>query len=216
MRNEQHDGYLEGRSTFLIASNRRIINSLPTQFHESNDEHHYLEQILDPGDGIITDCFSFFTAIEEDSKPSGSGAKINSKLNIQDGDETKEICIFDINRVGPALVSQRYCFGSHAFAIESTYGVTSQKARPIRPHETLKAYGFEQDQIKELTGQDTDWKQTFNRLKEIAPVQYWEPLLAALYTAEIDEATNIRNRTTILAADQFGNQRRPKETLHRQ
>ena len=26
MRNEQHDGYLEARSTFLIASNRRMIN----------------------------------------------------------------------------------------------------------------------------------------------------------------------------------------------
>ena len=106
MRNEQHDGYLEGRSTFLIASNRRIINRFPTQFDESNDGYHYLEQILDLGDGIITDCFSFFTATEEESKPSGSGAKIKTKLNGQDGDETKEICIFEINRVGPALVSQ--------------------------------------------------------------------------------------------------------------
>ena len=101
----------------------------------------------------------------------------------------KEICIFDINRVGPALVSQRYCFGSNAFAIEATDGITSQKARPIRPHEILKAYGFEDKQIKELTGRDTEWNQTFNRLKEVAPVQSWEPLIAALYTAETDAAS---------------------------
>ena len=110
MRNEQHDGHLEGRSALLIASNRRTINRFPTQFHESNDGHHCLEQILDLGDGIITDCFSFFTATEEESKPSGSGAKIKTKLTMQDGDETKEICIFDINRVGPALASQKILF----------------------------------------------------------------------------------------------------------
>ena len=113
---------------------------------------------MDLGDGIITDYFSLFTAIEKDSKPSGSGADIKTKLNIRDGNETKEICVFDINRVGPALVSQRYCFGSHAFAIEATDGITTQKARPIRQHELLKAYGFEEAQIKEVTGKDTEWE----------------------------------------------------------
>ena len=73
IRNEQHDGYLEGRSTFLIAASRRIINRLPEQFQESNDGYHYLEQFMDLGNGIIKDCLSFLTAIDQDSKPSGSG-----------------------------------------------------------------------------------------------------------------------------------------------
>ena len=53
----------------------------------------------------------------------------------------------------------------------------------------MKAYGFEEAQIKELTRKDTEWEQRFNRLKEVAPVQSWEPLLAGLYSAEVDEAT---------------------------
>jgi hypothetical protein len=64
IRNEQHDGYLEGRSACLIAANRQIVNRLPEQFEESNDGCHYLEQIVDLGDGIIVDCFSYFTAID--------------------------------------------------------------------------------------------------------------------------------------------------------
>jgi hypothetical protein len=162
---------------------------LPEQFQESNDRCHCLKQILDLGDGIITHCFSFFTAIDEDSEPSGSGANIKTKLNARDGNETKEICIFNINRVGPASANQRCCFGSHAFAIEATDGIASQKARPIRQHELLKAHGFEEAQIKELTGRDTEWEQTFDRLKEVAPVQSWEPLIAALHSAKVEEAT---------------------------
>ncbi len=190
IRNEQHDGYLEGRSTYLIAANREIINRLPEQFKESNDGYHYLEQILDLGDGIFKDCFSYFTTIDEDSKPSGSGSSIKTRLDVHHGDQTKDINIFDITRVGPALVSQRHSFGNHAFAIEATDGITTQKARPIRNHELLKAYGFEQEQVTELSGEeDTQWDATFNRLKEVAPVQSWEPLLAALYSVEVEEAT---------------------------
>ena len=76
---------------------------------------------------MINDCFSFFTAIDKDSNPSDSGANIKTKLTVHHGNETRYISIFDITRVGPALVSQRYCFGSHAFAIEATDGITTQK-----------------------------------------------------------------------------------------
>ena len=144
---------------------------------------------MDLSDGIITDCFSFFTAIDQDSKPSGSGANIKAKLKVRDGNEKKEICIFDITRVGLALISKWYCFGSHAFAVGATDGITTQKARQIRPHKLLKANGFKEAQIKELTRQETEWKQTFDRLKEVALVQSWEPLIAVLYSAEVEEVT---------------------------
>ena len=87
------------------------------------------------------------------------------------------------------MVSQRYCFGPHAFATEATDGITTQKARPIRQHKLLKAYGFKAAQVKELIGKDTEWEQTFDWLKEVAPVQSWEPLLAALYSAKVEDAT---------------------------
>jgi hypothetical protein len=100
IRNEQQDGHLEGRSTFLIAANRRMINRLPELFQELNDGCHYLEQIMDLGNGIMTDCFSFFApAIDEDSKPSGSGANTKTKLDVRDGTtaETERLYCQQIN-----------------------------------------------------------------------------------------------------------------------
>ena len=201
IRNEQHDGYIEGRSTYLIAASRQIVNRLPKDFNESmNEGYNYLEQILDLGDGIINDCFSYFTAIDEDSKPSGSGASIKATLSVQHDSQTQDIDIFDITRVGPALTSQKHSFGDHAFAIEATDGITTQKARPIRKHELLKAYGIESKQGTKIIGTDTEWRDTLSRLRETAPVQEWEPLLASLYAAEVDEATA---ETTRLYADEL-------------
>jgi hypothetical protein len=145
--NEQHDGYLEGRSTYLIAADERIIKKLPKQFHESNDGYHYLEQILDMGDGIIKDCFSYFTATKEDRKPSGTGARVKTQITVSHEGQEKNIDIFDRTSIGPTLVGKRHAFGTSAFAIEATDGITTQKARPIRKHELLAAFGFEPEHI---------------------------------------------------------------------
>ena len=82
-------------------------------------------------------------------------------------------------------------------------GITTQKARPIRKHELLKAYGFEPAQITELAGEDTKWDDTFDQLKETAPVHSWEPILAALYSAEVEEATA---ETTRLYCDELNDE----------
>jgi hypothetical protein len=78
--NKEHEGYLEGRSTYLIAASRKINDRLPHKFEESNDG--YLEQILDNGDGIIDDCFTYFTARPEgDQKQPGKGAQAKCQSN---------------------------------------------------------------------------------------------------------------------------------------
>jgi hypothetical protein len=66
----------------------------------------------------------------------------------------------------------------------------------------LAACGFELKQIKTLTEEisdadadDTEWKEVFTKLKDTTPMHTWAPMLAALYTAEIEEATQ---RTTDL------------------
>jgi hypothetical protein len=41
----------------------------------------------------------------------------------------------------------------------------------------------------ELLGEDMEWTSTLNRLAETAPVHRWEPILAALHTAEVEQAT---------------------------
>jgi hypothetical protein len=88
------------------------------------------------------------------------------------------------------LASQRHSFQAHAFAVEATDGITAQKARPTRNHKLLKACGFEEERATELTGEDiARWDNAFDRLKEVAPVHSWEPLLAALCSAEVEEAT---------------------------
>jgi uncharacterized membrane protein YccC len=92
--------------------------------------------------------------------------------------------------IGPTLTGKKHAFGSNAFAIEATDGTTTQKARPTRKHEPLAACRFENQQVKSLLGEDTEWKETFDRLAETAPAQTWEPLLAALHTAELETATD--------------------------
>ena len=129
IRNEEHDGYFEGRSTYFIAANRRTVKRLPEQLYESNDRYHYLEQILDLGDRIFSNCF--FTSIHGDSIPSGTGANIRTKLNLHHGTQTQDLKTFDATRVCPALVSQQHCFGAHAFTIEATKGKTYMTTRII-------------------------------------------------------------------------------------
>jgi hypothetical protein len=108
---------------------------------------------------------------------------------VHHGNQTREINVFDITQVGPSLASRRHSFGEHAFAVEATDGITAQKARPMRRHKLLRACGFENGQVTALMGQDIQWDDTFNRLKETAPAHSWEPLLAALYSAGAEEAT---------------------------
>jgi hypothetical protein len=126
LRNEEHDGYLEGCSTYLITAKARVINRLPRQYDESNDGYHYLEQILDVNNGTIEDCFTYFTAQTEERKQKGKGTKIKTKVNIQHKGQQKEIAVFDVASIGPAIVSGRHAMGSYAFAIEATDGITSQ------------------------------------------------------------------------------------------
>jgi hypothetical protein len=83
IRNEQHDGCVEGRSACLIAANRESINKLPEQFAESNDWCHCLEQTPDVGDGTFKDCFTSFATSNNFSKPSGTGASIKMTLTVQ-------------------------------------------------------------------------------------------------------------------------------------
>jgi hypothetical protein len=123
VRNQQPDGCLEGRSTCVIAANERITQRLPTNFDKSNDGCHCLEQILDPGDRNFKDCFSYFTKSKEDRKPSGEGAQIKTTLEVQHGDETKNINIFDINNIDPTLANEKNSFGTNAFPVEATDGI---------------------------------------------------------------------------------------------
>ena len=97
--------------------------------------------------------------------------------------------MFDISGIGPTLVNKRHAFGTNAFAIEATDGITSRKARPIRNHELLAAFGFDNNGVTRLLGDDTDWRDTFARLSDTAPAHTWEPVLAALCAAEIAMAS---------------------------
>ena len=182
IKSEQHNG----RSTFLIVPEERVITKLPKQFNAWNDGFTYLEQILDIGDGIIQDCFSYFTATNDDWKPRGTRAQIKAPIIVTHEGREKEIDIFDNSSFGPSLVGKHHVFGINTFAIEVADGIMTQKACPIRKHKLLAVLGFEEKQVAQLPRDETE---TFHRLTERAPVQTWEPLFAALYSAEIEKAT---------------------------
>jgi hypothetical protein len=132
IKNKQHDGCLKGQSTCLIATKEEIIQKLPTNFDKSNDRHCCLEQTSDHGDRNSKDCFSCFTNLDKNRKPSSrEGAQINTTLQIQHDDKIKNINIFDITSIGPTFANEKNSFGTNAFAVEATCGVASQKARPV-------------------------------------------------------------------------------------
>ncbi len=136
---QQHDGCLEGRSTYLIAATERVIDKLPTQFHELNDGCHYLEQTLDVGDGAIKACFTYFTAMNEERKPSGTGAKVKTRIVVRYEGREKELQAFDATSIGPTLTGKKHAFGSNAFAIEATDGITTQKSQTNAEARTISS-----------------------------------------------------------------------------
>jgi hypothetical protein len=81
--------------------------------------------------------------------------------------------------MGPTLAGKRHAFQTNAFTIEAADGIAAQKARPMRKHKLLAAFGFKQSHITQVLGKDTEWTPTFNRLAETAPVHTWAPIMTA-------------------------------------
>jgi hypothetical protein len=67
--------------------------------------------------------------------------------------------------------------------IEATNGVTHQKSRPLRRHETLTAIGHIK-RIHEWTGH-TEWPDTYDRLRTTTPQHKWERILTTLHSLEM-------------------------------
>jgi hypothetical protein len=79
---------------------------------------------------MFKDHFTSFDTSNRDSKPSDTGASVKTKLTVHHGNQKKDISVFDVTRVGPALVSQRHSFGAHVFAVEATDKPKSKKRLP--------------------------------------------------------------------------------------
>ena len=79
------------------------------------------------GDGILKDCFSYFTAENNDNrKPRSTGAHIKARITVTHEGQKKAINVFDASTIGPSLVSKRHAFRTNAFAIKGTDRVTTQ------------------------------------------------------------------------------------------
>jgi hypothetical protein len=191
LRNEEHEGYLEGRSTYMIAGPSTTIQRIKdAKTSKANDSYSKLDDILDDSDGIFEDCFRYHENTTQDTrKPENThGARTKTTLHVQlrpnDPTATQTVQIFNAEHPGPNLTGKRHAIGDKAFAIEATDGITRQKARPIRNHELLAAMGYDTDTTKALTNTDHEWRQVFDRLADTAPRHTWEPLFATLFLTE--------------------------------
>jgi hypothetical protein len=59
IRNENHDGYLEAHTTYLITAPKETIDQIGPKEFQPEETHNNLGDILDEGDGIFTDCFQW-------------------------------------------------------------------------------------------------------------------------------------------------------------
>jgi hypothetical protein len=57
IRNEEHEGYIEATSYYLMAAPRKTIERLGKSEFTATETQARMEDILDEGDGMLTDCF---------------------------------------------------------------------------------------------------------------------------------------------------------------
>jgi hypothetical protein len=195
IQNEDHDGYLEANTTYLITAPEATIDQIGPKEFQPKETYNTLDDILDEGDGIFTDCFRWQQKTETEeatttTSPKSRRAREATKLEIIDkAGITRTTSIFDTTRPGPNLADRKHAIGSKAFAIEAMDGITTQKARPIRNHELLTALGYADTEVATLTDpNEIKWTEVFDRLSNTAPRHTFDPLIPALYAAETTNA----------------------------
>jgi hypothetical protein len=83
--NEDHDRYLEGRSTYMIAGPNKTIQQIKAaKMNKANDSYSKLDNILDDSDGIFEDCFHYHkkTKTKDDKTESMTGARTKTTLEV--------------------------------------------------------------------------------------------------------------------------------------
>jgi hypothetical protein len=192
LRNEEQGGHIEGRSTYLIAAPTEVITALGTEEFGTLESTGTIQDILDDDNNIFTDYFRWHEQTDEELKPSNTRqdkAAVRTKLNIIDSQgKTKTVPIFDTDRPGPNILTREHEIGGKVFCIEARDGIVSQAARPLRNHELLRAIGYEDKDVRELTKISTPWDPIIQRLRDTVPRQSLEHICAALFHTEQSEA----------------------------
>jgi hypothetical protein len=110
---------------------------------------------MDEDNNIFTDYFRWHEATDEELKqstPQPYKASIRTKLNVINSQgTTKNIAVFDNDRPGPNITNIQHEIGGKAFCVKAGDGIISWAARPLRNHELLRAIGFKDNDVKELT-----------------------------------------------------------------
>ena len=179
------DGYVEANTHYFILSRKDITDAWKTSKAMDDDEPDAMEAILDINDGIFEDCNRYQVNVDNERKQPGNNyyAQIKGRINIAPYDEEDRIhAVYHIHYPIPNLAM------SDDIMVEATNGVTHQKSRPLRKHETLTALGHT-GKVHEWTGHE-NWQVTYERLQTVTPRHTWERIIATLHALEMETTTN--------------------------
>jgi hypothetical protein len=186
--NEEQGGHIEGRTTYLVAAPAAVIKELGNNEFQTEEFVGTIQDILDQDDNIFTDYFQWHEEIKDEVKPPNprtDKAGVRSIINVIDHNgKERTIPIFDTDKPGPNITTRQQEVGERAFCIEARDGIISQAARPLRNHELLRALGFPEEDVTELTRHKENWTKIYNRLIDTVPRHSFEPLIAAVFQAE--------------------------------
>jgi hypothetical protein len=190
VKNTTAGGYVEASTSYFALAPASIIRKWEESAEMDEDTAESMETILDSNDGIFEDCNRYQEKVQEDLKMIGSSyfAQVKGRKNIAAyGEEPKVYPVYDITYPAPNFATTK------DIMIEATNGVTHQKSRPLRRHETLAAIGH-QERIHEWTGHRR-WNQTYKRLGHTTPRHTWERIVTALHSFEIEHMEEEAGRT---------------------
>jgi hypothetical protein len=187
-RNEEQGGHIEGQVTYLIAAPATVREELGNNKFQMDKNVGTIQDILDEDDNIFTDYFQWQEEINDELKPPNprtdkAGVRSIIKVIDQQGQE-KMIPIFDTNKPGPKITTREEEVGEQAFYMEARDGIILQGARPLKNHRLLRALGFLEEEVAELTRHEGNWKEIFNQIVNTIPRHSFEPIVAAVFHAE--------------------------------
>jgi hypothetical protein len=180
MKNTTIGGYVEANTSYFALAPNSIIKKWKASAEMDEDTAESMETILYSNDGIFEDCNRYQEKVQEELKMMGSSyfAQVKGRINIAAyGEEPKVYPFYDITYPAPNLATTK------DIMIEATNGVTHQKSRPLRRHETRLAAIGHQERMHEWTGH-RHWKQTYERLGHTTPRHTWEHIVTALHSFE--------------------------------
>jgi hypothetical protein len=176
--NTEQEGHIEQTSLYCIAAPKDVLEQFTKP--ENTEMTGTIDKILDEPNSNYDDYFPWAEPKEQQGRETPTNTQRSARKGMMQvltkQNETHVMSIFDQTRPAPDISQGKHAFGAYEFAIETNDGAISSTARPIRPEELLRCYGYGKEHIRKL--QELDWSKVRHRVRTTIPRHATEGLLS--------------------------------------